>query len=183
MILEWIWHPFWIDVYVFSIPSSSTCSDWLVLGLSIEFGTLNSQNAGYHLSKIDNCLKLPFPTKIIKRWFLVPFWHRFIITFHDFREFVRYLFFIDVGFISAPLRYTLASFSNPCCSTLSLSFRKGCFGSCLFHSGILLAPFWDPFATPLALIWFPSGFLWVPLVSFFLSFAARYESVMHFRIL
>ena len=77
----------------FSIPFSTTSFDRFVLLFSLDFGTLNPQNAASYAAKTDNCLKLSFLKQIDQILCLAPFWDHFVIIVHDFREFVRYLFF------------------------------------------------------------------------------------------
>ena len=79
--------------YVFSIPFLNAYVGCFVFWFSIDFGNLDPQNAASYESKTDNCLKLPFHKKIekvmISGSILVSFCHHF----HNFREFVRFLFF------------------------------------------------------------------------------------------
>ena len=77
----WIWHPFWMSFYVFCISFLNTCFGCFVFWFSIDFGTLNPQNAASCFGNTDDCLKLRFLKQleniIISDSILVPFRHQF----------------------------------------------------------------------------------------------------------
>ena len=104
--------------------------------------------------------------------------------FHDFRELFRYLFVhwflktrgIVVGSMLAHCLHTLAFvshlFQNVFAPVPQRVFLRVPF-SCWLHWGSVLISVWLPVGAHVAAFWFP-------LVSFFLTFAARHGIVMRF---
>ena len=122
---------------------------------------------------------------------MVSFWHRVVITFHEFREFVRYLFsfvfnncwhrcWLHLGTLLAYIGILFVS----CFPNLVVPVPQMVFSEvpCSFWHPFDSA--WVPLLAPLLVpSWFPFGSRWLVLAFLFLPFAVRHGIVMHFRIM